>query len=148
MCALTRLSDDGVVRATGQRAERQAATRDGTGSLWRALAVARLVLLGYAAAVNVLQWQGYQRPGLAWLVFAAIAAWSLAAPWLYVAPRRRPWLLAVDLALGVGALLVTPYAVGAAMLARDARPSPATGSPLRSSPGRSSGGGGAGWPPR
>ena len=120
MCALTRLPDDGAVRATGQRAQRQATTRDGTGSLWRALAVARLVLLGYAAAVNVLQWQGYQRPGLAWVVFAGIAAWSLAAPWLYVAPRRRPWLLAVDLALGVGALLVTPYAVGAAMLARDA----------------------------
>ena len=120
MCASTRLPDDGAVCATGQGAQRQAATRDGTGSLWRALAVARLVLLGYAAAVNVLQWQGYQRPGLAWVVLAGIAAWSLAAPWLYVAPRRRPWLLAVDLALGVGALLVTPYAVGAAMLARDA----------------------------
>jgi len=87
MCASKRLPDDGAVRVTGQ-AQRPAATRDGTGSLWRALAVARLVLLGYAAAVNVLQWQGYQRPGLAWVVFAGIAAWSLAAPWLYVAPRR------------------------------------------------------------
>ncbi|MGH3902671.1 MAG: MacS family sensor histidine kinase [Pseudonocardiaceae bacterium] len=93
---------------------------DGTGSLWRALAVARLVLLGYAATINVLQWQGYERPGLAWVVFAAIAAWSVAAPWLYAAPRRRPWLLGLELALGVGALLVTPYAEGSAMLARDA----------------------------
>ncbi|MGH4026095.1 MAG: MacS family sensor histidine kinase [Pseudonocardiaceae bacterium] len=95
-------------------------TRDGTGSLWRALAVARLVLLGYAAAINLLQWHGYQRPELTWAVLACLGAWSVTAPWLYAAPRRRPWLLPVDLVLGIGALLMTPYAQGAGMLERDA----------------------------
>ncbi|MGH3932053.1 MAG: MacS family sensor histidine kinase, partial [Pseudonocardiaceae bacterium] len=102
---------------SARAAQPQAATGEGTGSLWRALAVARLVLLGYAATINALHWQEYQRPGLAWVVFAVIAAWSVAAPWLYAAPRRRPWLLGLELALGVGALLVTPYAQGAAMQA-------------------------------
>ncbi len=90
------------------------------GPLWRAHAVVRLVLLSYAAAINILHWQSYERPGLAWVVLAGIAAWSIAAPWLYAAPRRRPWLLAVDLSLGVGALLVTPYVAGSAMLDRGA----------------------------
>lgn len=81
--------------------------------------MARLVLLGYAATIHALHWQEYQRPGLMWVVFAVIAAWSVAAPWLYAVPRRRPWLLGLELALGVGALLLTPYAQGAAMLAPD-----------------------------
>lgn len=98
-------------------AQPRAATGEGTGSLWRALAVARLVLLGYAATIHALNWQEYQRPGLAWVVFAIIAAWSVAAPWLYAVPHRRPRLLGLELALGVGALLMTPPAQGAAMLA-------------------------------
>lgn len=107
-------------RLSAHSAQPRVATDEGTASLWRALAVTRLVLLGYAGMINALYWRDYQRPWLTWVVFAVIAAWSVAAPWLYAAPRRRPLLLGLELALGVGALLMTPYAEGAALLAPDA----------------------------
>lgn len=104
------MADDGAVTASDP------AGTKGTGVLWRALAVTRLVLLGYAVVVNAVHWQDYQRPALTWLVLGVLAAWSLAAPWLQREPHRRPATLVVELGLGVGALLLTPYVQGAAML--------------------------------
>ncbi len=118
MHLVARVPDDDAVTATSQAGTSRAGT-EGTGVLWRALAVARVVLLGYAVVVNGLHWQEYQRPALAWVVLGVIAAWSLAAPWLYAAPGRRPVLIIVELALAAGALLLTPWVQGAAMLERD-----------------------------
>lgn len=94
---------------------------DVTGSLWRALAVLRLVLVAFAVVVAARQWDDHERPVLTSAVLAGIAAWSGIATLLYAKPRRRyRWVLAADLAVAIGALLLTPYAQGAEMLARHA----------------------------
>lgn len=73
----------------------------------------RLVLVGYAFVVNVVQWGEYARPLLGWLVFAAIAVWSAIATWFYAVPRRRyRWVLAIDVAVALGGLLLTPVVQG------------------------------------
>jgi signal transduction histidine kinase len=92
---------------------------DVTGSLWKALAVLRFVLLAEALAVNLLRWRNFDHPMAGWLVLTCIAAWTLVATWAYDSPRRRGWpLLCVDLAVAVGTLLVTPYVLSDEMLAR------------------------------
>jgi signal transduction histidine kinase len=92
---------------------------DVTGSLWKALAVLRFVLLAQALAVNLVRWQNFDHPLTGWLVLTCIAAWTLIATWAYDAPRRRGWpLLCADLAVAAGALLVTPYVLSDEMLAR------------------------------
>lgn len=88
---------------------------NGTGEtdvLWRALPVARAVLLGYALTVNAVHADDYRRAGLAWAVLGVLAAWTVAAPWLYAVPLRRPTAIGVEFALGVGALLLTPVVQG------------------------------------
>lgn len=83
-----------------------------TGTLWPALGVARLVLLGYAAVVNALHVQDYRHPLAAGAVLGVIATWTLVAPWLYTAAVRRPWLAVTELALAAAALLLTPWVQG------------------------------------
>lgn len=80
--------------------------------LWRALPVARLVLLGYAVAVNAVHADDYQRPGVAWTVLAVLTIWTLSAPWIYTSRTRRPLLIGVEFGLALGALLLTPVAQG------------------------------------
>jgi signal transduction histidine kinase len=83
-----------------------------TGILWPALGVARLVLLGYAVVVNALYMQDYRRPLAAGAVLGILATWTLVAPWLYRAATRRPRLIVTELALAIGALLLTPWVQG------------------------------------
>ncbi len=56
--------------------------------LWRALPVARTVLLGYALIVNAVHADDYRRAGLAWAVLTVLALWTVAAPWVYTRPAH------------------------------------------------------------
>lgn len=80
--------------------------------MFRALAALRAAVLVYAVAINAYR-NNFEHPALAW---ACIAAMVVATPLLilaYRAPERRgPALLAIDLALAVGLLLITPVAKG------------------------------------
>lgn len=82
-------------------------------TMFRALAVLRIVVLVNAVAVNVWRWHEVTRPALAVVVLAGIAVWTAVAVWAYDEPRRRraPLFLA-DLAVTVAAVLATPYAKG------------------------------------
>ena len=80
--------------------------------MFRALAALRVAVLAYAVAINAYR-NNFEHPALAW---SSIAAMVVATPLLilaYRAPERRgPALLAIDLALAVGLLLITPVAKG------------------------------------
>lgn len=92
---------------------------DATASLWKALAVLRFIFLAQALTVNVLRWQRFDHPLTGWLVLTCIAAWTLIVTWIYDSPdRRRPLVLVADLAVAVGAILITPYVLSAEMLNR------------------------------
>jgi signal transduction histidine kinase len=80
-------------------------------SLWRALAVYRVLVLGYAAVVIAQRWPGYRHPLVAGLVLAGMAAWTAACTWAYSAARRRRLpLLCADLAAACGAVALTVVA--------------------------------------
>lgn len=88
-------------------------------ALWRAVAVVRAASLVYAVASGAwyLRKGSYHRPGLAVVVLAAMALWTVAVSVLLADPRRRTTgLLAADLAAAVVALLAgllvqTPAAI-------------------------------------
>lgn len=82
------------------------------GGLRGALAVARVVLLGYAVVVNAVHWSDYRRPWLAALTLAAMTGWTLLAPGLSAVRSRWAVLAVVEVGLACGALLVTPAAQG------------------------------------
>ncbi|HEX6444523.1 MAG TPA: DUF5931 domain-containing protein [Streptosporangiales bacterium] len=95
--------------------------RDVAGSLWRALAVVRALLVVFAVVSNAVEWHRHARPWLTVSALVVIAVWSGAATWLYAAPqRRRTWVFCVDMAVAVAALLATPAAEGPAALAAHA----------------------------
>lgn len=95
--------------------------RDVAGTLWRALAVVRAVLVAFAIGTNAVEWHRHTRPVVTLVTLAVVVVWSCVATWLYAAPaRRRTWLLCTDMAVGLAALLVTPVAEGTAALAAHA----------------------------
>lgn len=77
-------------------------------TLWRSIAVFRFASLAYAAALIAVGSASYSRPGWAWAVLAAMAAWTAGTSLAYAVPahRTRP-LLAADLAVTAAALLST-----------------------------------------
>jgi signal transduction histidine kinase len=90
---------------------------DPVASLWKGLAVLRFVFLAQAVAVNLLRWPRLDHPMAVWFVLSVMAAWTLLISWAYDAPSRRRWqVLAIDLAVAVGALLTTPYILSEQML--------------------------------
>jgi signal transduction histidine kinase len=110
----TRVPDDAAMTTTGPASTGEPEV------LWRALWVARVVLFGYAVAVNVAHRQEYQRPAVAWAVLGVLAMWTGAAPWLYARSGfRRSVLTVVEFTLAGGALLLTPWAQGSAALESD-----------------------------
>jgi signal transduction histidine kinase len=77
-------------------------------TMYRALAVLRLVVLINSVVLNVLKWEGLARPGLAAAALVAMTLWTGFATWAYDEPRRRraPLLLA-DLAVALVMVLLT-----------------------------------------
>lgn len=78
-------------------------------TMYRALAVLRVVVLVNAVGVNIWRWEEVARPGLAVFVLAGAAVWTAVVVWAYDSPvRRRAPLLLADLAVTVVAVLLSP----------------------------------------
>ena len=90
--------------------------------LWRAIAVYRFASIGYAMLLAALNRADYSRPDLAWVVIAAMTAWTAVTTVAYARPERRtPLLLGADLAVTAGLLLSTaalqyPHAMHAGVM--------------------------------
>jgi signal transduction histidine kinase len=94
-------------------------------TLFRALAVLRLVVATYAVALNAARWREFEHPVAGWLVVAGIVVWTGVATWAYDAPWRRGLpLLVADLAVAAAALLSTPYVQSDVMQQRNASSMP------------------------
>ncbi|MGH3508671.1 MAG: MacS family sensor histidine kinase, partial [Nocardioidaceae bacterium] len=118
-----------------RRAESTPTTRPPTGTtpaaeqvettLFRALAVLRIVVLVYVVALNIGRWHEFDHPTLGWVVIGAMVVWTGVVTWGYDATaRRRLPLLIADLAVAIAALASTPYIQSDAMLARHASTMP------------------------
>ncbi len=82
-------------------------------TMYRALAVLRVVVLLNAIGVTLWRWEEVTRPVLAVAVLAGIAAWTAFVVWAYDSPvRRRAPLLLADLAVTVVAMLLSPAVKG------------------------------------
>lgn len=91
--------------------------------LWRAIAVFRFAALAYVLVLVVRNVRDYAHPLGAVPVLLVMAGWTVFAGYAYARPRRRGWpLLAADLAVPVGVLLVTPWVVGRPALASGVPP--------------------------
>ena len=76
--------------------------------LWRSIAVFRFASLAYAAILLAIRPIYYAHWGWAWVVLAAMTAWTIASTIAYSVPARRTrLLLAADLIVTVLALLST-----------------------------------------
>ncbi|MGZ4470025.1 MAG: MacS family sensor histidine kinase [Nocardioidaceae bacterium] len=98
-----------------------AALRQVDTSLFRALAVLRVVVLVYAVVVNVDRWREFAHPAAGWAVNLGMVAWTVLIIVVYAAPARRrtPWFVA-DVLVALAAILLTPYVEGVALVARHA----------------------------
>ncbi len=82
-------------------------------TMLRALGVLRFVVLLNAAVLYAVRVDGYDHPTVGWFVVAGLAGWTGFVVWAYDAPERRgPVLLAADLVVAVGAIVVSPYVKG------------------------------------
>jgi len=81
--------------------------------MFRALAVLRVVVLGYAVALNAYR-DNFDHPALGWACVGVMVAATAASTVVYAAPARRvPAVLLADLALALALLLATPVVKGA-----------------------------------
>ncbi|MEX0428003.1 MacS family sensor histidine kinase [Nocardioides sp. DS6] len=103
------------IPSTGSAQGTPSAAADAVESrLFRALAVLRLVVLANTVALSIHRADTFDRPVVGVLGVAAMIVWTGVAVWAYAEPRRRRFpLLAADLALAVGLLLLSPVAKGA-----------------------------------
>lgn len=89
--------------------------------LWRAVAVFRFAALAYVGLIVARDASGYAHPVVAGLVLLVMLGWTVTTALGYARPARRGWpLLAADLAVVVGVLQVSPWAVGRSALAAGA----------------------------
>ena len=80
--------------------------------MFRALAVLRVVVLGYTVVLNAYR-NNFDHPVLGWVCVAVMVVATAVAILVYAAPERRvPAVLLVDLALAVALLLATPVVKG------------------------------------
>ncbi|GGF31608.1 histidine kinase [Marmoricola endophyticus] len=90
-----------------------AATGTVQDSMFRALAVLRVVLLVNALGLGWYRRAGLDHPGAALAFFVVLAAWTVVATWAYAAPRRRgATLLLLDLAVALLGIGLTPWIKG------------------------------------
>ena len=82
-------------------------------TMFRALAVLRVVVLVNAFALYLYREPGYARPGLGLAIMIVLTAWTGVMVWAYDdAARRTPVLLVADLAVAVAAIGVTELVKG------------------------------------
>ncbi|HEX6870308.1 MAG TPA: DUF5931 domain-containing protein, partial [Micromonosporaceae bacterium] len=87
-------------------------------TLWRALAVFRLVTLGYAILLAGHNAARYDHPVMAAVVIVIMVVWSTLTISAYARRRGRDWpLLAADLTVTAACLLASRWVVGPAGLA-------------------------------
>jgi signal transduction histidine kinase len=97
-----------------------ARTPDPITPLWRGVTAFRVLTWAFACATVVVQHEHYRREWLAWTVLGVMAAWSVASGFLYLRERTRPpWLVVVDVALGAGLLLTSPWVLSDQQFALD-----------------------------
>jgi signal transduction histidine kinase len=78
--------------------------------LWRSIAVFRFASLVYAVILLALRPEYYQHWGWAWVVLAAMVAWTAISTVAYARPTTRTWaLLVMDLIVTVLALMSTAF---------------------------------------
>lgn len=97
--------------------ETEAAPRPGRETfeepLWRALAVFRVAALAYAVLLVGANFRQYAHPAAGWVVVAIMAAWTGVTIYAYGRPGwPRVPLLAADMAIGLAALLISPWVLG------------------------------------
>src|SRR5665811_1912265 len=77
-------------------------------TMYRALAVLRLVVLVNTVVLTLLEWDSLARPVVAAFALVFMVLWTGFATWAYDAPRRRRGpLLFLDLLVAVGLILLT-----------------------------------------
>ncbi len=82
-------------------------------TMFRALAVLRVVVLVNTFIVTLLKWDDLARPLITGLALAWMAGWTAFVTWAYDEPRRRRApLLVSDLVVGVVLVLLTPAVQG------------------------------------
>lgn len=82
-------------------------------TMYRALAVLRVVVFVNAIGVTIWRWEEVARPAPAVAVLAGIAVWTAVVIWAYDSPvRRRAPLLLADLAVTVAAIMLSPAVKG------------------------------------
>lgn len=80
--------------------------------LWRALAGYRVLTMVYAVGVGVSRWDAIDRPALAVAFYALLAVWTLGTlPRVQNATACTRPFLAVDLAIALTGILLTPFVV-------------------------------------
>jgi len=79
------------------------------GSLWRVLATLRWASLAWATALILQNRDNYSRPLGGFVVLAGMVVWTVAATLAYRTERRRPLVLATDLAMCAGLLYATRF---------------------------------------
>lgn len=90
-------------------------------TLFRALAVLRVVVATYAVVLNASRWREFDHPVAGGVVVAVIVMWTVGVTWAYDEPRRRGvGLIVADFLVAAAALAATPYVQSDAMLARHA----------------------------
>jgi signal transduction histidine kinase len=73
--------------------------------MWRAVAIFRILTLGYAAVLIIRNYHSYAHPAAGFAALAVMAAWTVVTVAAYAGPRgRTPWLISADVA--VAALLI------------------------------------------
>lgn len=78
--------------------------------LWRALAVFRLLALGYAIMQYLSAADEYRYPYGGWAVMGVLTLWTLLTMYAFEKPELRGWpVLSVDLALAVLSVLATRW---------------------------------------
>ncbi|WP_341268002.1 MacS family sensor histidine kinase [Gordonia malaquae] len=89
---------------------REIEDRDPVGPLWRAAQIFRLLSFVYALGFQIAINGDLTRPGLTWTLFGILTAANIwwAAGYL-VGFGRRPWFVAVEVAVSAGMMLSTPF---------------------------------------
>jgi signal transduction histidine kinase len=102
-----------MTRPLGDGARTDAATVAVETTMYRALAVLRVVVLANAVAWNVYRWDSFEDAGDAAVIIVLMTVWTAVAVWAYDQPAlRRAPLLLTDLAVTAATLLASPLAMG------------------------------------